>query len=75
MDATTTDNPLLAPSALPSFSALKPEHIEPAVRQILAAQRSALAAAESVAEPDLQWLRRLEHISTEIDRVWGPVYH
>ena len=28
-----------------------------------------------VAQPDLEWLRRLEHISTEIDRVWGPVYH
>jgi oligopeptidase A len=70
-----TDNPLLTPSPLPQFSAIKPEHIEPAVREILAAQRAALAAAEAVDEPDLEWLRRLEHINTEIDRVWGPVSH
>ena len=68
-------NPLLASHALPNFSPIKPEHVEPAVRELLAEQRRALVAAESVAAPDLDWLRGLEHISTEIDRVWGPVSH
>ncbi|HEX6239862.1 MAG TPA: substrate-binding domain-containing protein, partial [Polyangiales bacterium] len=45
---------------------------EPAVRELLAEQRRVLAAAESVATPDLDWLRNLERINTEIDRVWGP---
>src|SRR5688572_14001914 len=68
-------NPLLAARTLPQFSAIKPEHVEPAVRELLAEQRRALVAAEGVTAPDLDWLRRLEHISTEIERVWGPVSH
>jgi oligopeptidase A len=68
-------NPLLAAQVLPQFSAIKPEHVEPAVRELLAEQRRALVAAESVAAPDLDWLRRLEHINSEIERVWGPVSH
>ena len=70
-----SSNPLLASRVLPAFSAIKPEHIEPAVRELLADQRRALTAAEGVAAPDIDWLRGLERISTEIDRVWGPVYH
>ena len=45
------------------------------MRELLAEQRRALVAAESVATPDLDWLRNLERINTEIDRVWGPVSH
>ena len=37
--------------------------------------RSEQTAAESVASPDLDWLRNLERISVELDRVWGPVWH
>jgi oligopeptidase A len=70
-----TTNPLLKPGVLPAFSAIKPEHVEPAIRELLASQRRALSAAERVATPDLDWLRDLERISVEIDRVWGPVYH
>ncbi len=69
------DNPLVADGGLPRFTAIKPEHVEPAVRATLAAQRRALAAAESVAAPDLEWLQGLERINTEIHRVWGPVSH
>jgi oligopeptidase A len=68
-------NPLLAPGALPAFTAIRPEHVEPAVRQVLADQRAALTVAEGVAEPGLAWLRDLERINTEIHRVWGPVSH
>ena len=68
-------NPLLEPHALPNFSAIKPEHVEPAVRKLLAEQRRALEAAESVSEPDLDWLKGLERIGVELDRVWGPVVH
>ena len=70
-----TPNPLLAPGALPPFDAIRPEHIEPAVRETLQAQRAALAAAEQVAAPDLDWLRGLERINVAVHRVWGPVSH
>ncbi len=68
-------NPLLTSRVLPAYSAVKPEHIEPAVREVLAEQRRALVDAERVATPDLDWLRNLERINTELDRVWGPVWH
>jgi len=70
-----SSNPLLAARVLPAYSAVKPEHVEPAVRELLAAQRRALVVAEGVATPDLDWLRSLEHITVELDRVWGPVWH
>jgi oligopeptidase A len=70
-----TDNPLMGPGPLPAFGAVRPEHVEPAVRDVLAQQRAALEQAEQVAEPGLDWLGKLERISTEIHRVWGPVSH
>ncbi len=72
---TAATNPLLATGELPAFAAIRPEHVEPAVREMLAAQRRALAVAESTAAPDLAWLRDLERIYVEIHRVWGPVSH
>ena len=75
MTDSSTANPLLAPNhALPDFGAIRAEHVEPAVRDVLDAQRRALGAAET-ATPSLDWLRNLEHINTEIHRVWGPVSH
>ncbi len=68
-------NPLLESRTLPKFSAIEPEHVEPAVRELLAEQRRALTAAEGVEQPDLEWLKSLERIGVEIDRVWGPVVH
>jgi oligopeptidase A len=74
-EPSATPNPLLEPHTLPKFSAIKPEHVEPAVRELLAAQRRALVTAEGVGTPDLDWLKSLERINTEIDRVWGPISH
>ncbi|HEX7237180.1 MAG TPA: M3 family metallopeptidase [Gammaproteobacteria bacterium] len=73
--AEPSPNPLLSSRVLPAYSAVRPEHVEPAVRELLAAQRRALVAAESVETPDLEWLRNLERINVELDRVWGPVWH
>jgi oligopeptidase A len=84
MSAPIDQNPLMgagrqpAPTAagdLPAFNSIRPEHVEPAVRQVLADQRRALEVAERVPEPNLDWLRDLERINTEIHRVWGPVSH
>jgi oligopeptidase A len=73
--AVTTGNPLIDAKPLPPFDSVRPEHVEPAVRRVLAEQRAALAKAERVASPDLEWLRGLERINTEIHRVWGPITH
>ena len=69
------DNPLLTPRALPAFDEIRPEHVEPAVREMLEQQRDALTAAERASTPDLEWLCGLEQIHTAVHRVWGPVSH
>jgi len=68
------ENPLLGSGPLPAFEAVRPEHVEPAVRQMLATQRAALERAERAA-PTLEWLKELELINVGIYRVWGPVSH
>lgn len=73
----STDNPLLAGHGLPAFAAIEPEHVEPAVRHVLAEQRAALTAAESAAAEaaPLEWLVGVERINDAVHRVWGPVSH
>jgi oligopeptidase A len=68
-------NPLIESGPLPAFDAVRPEHVEPAVRRMLAEQRAALEEVERVADPSLEWLNDVEQISTEVHRVWGPVTH
>jgi oligopeptidase A len=69
------DNPLIAQNGLPAFTNIKPEHVEPAVRHVLAEQRRALEQAEAAATPDRGWLLELERINESIHHVWGPVAH
>ena len=71
----TADNPLLAADGLPRFDLIRPEHVEPALRRTLEALRAAVAEAERVERPDVDWLARIERIHDEIRRVWGPVSH
>src|SRR5436190_2179373 len=68
-------NPLLGLGPLPAFEAVRAEHVEPAVREMLATQRAALARAQRVRAPTLAWLRDLERINTAVYSVWGPVSH
>lgn len=68
-------NPLLERTGLPRFDAIRPEHVEPAVRAVLDAERAAIQAAEKVEEPDLGWLEELERVNDAVRRVFGPVSH
>ncbi len=69
------DNPLLAAGGLPRFAAIQPEHVEPAVEQLLRAQRDALDGLRGVEEPTTDWLKAFEKIHESVHRVWGPVSH
>jgi len=73
--AGTRANPLLSTDGLPSFSAILPEHIEPAVRHVLSAQRAALTRAQNVEMPGVDLLKELERIHENVHRVWSPVSH
>jgi oligopeptidase A len=73
-------NPLLAArplNALPDFAAIRPEHAEPALDQVLAENRSALAQRlADLGEPTWQTLiEPLEALGERVSQAWGPVSH
>src|SRR6185312_11052921 len=69
-------NPLLDWDALPPFSQIKPEHVEPAVDAVLADNRAAVAALSALAGPDWQsFVEPQETLGDRLHRVWAPVAH
>jgi oligopeptidase A len=71
----SADNPLLNAAGLPEFSRIRPEHVEPAVREMLARQHVVLEELQSVETPDLAWLEKLEALHEAVHKVWNPVVH
>ena len=80
MTTTTTTNaanPLLSTQALPAFAQIRPEHIAPAISELLTQARSALAQATDPATPaDFDTLARVLSVATErLGTAWGAVGH
>jgi oligopeptidase A len=73
----SSTNPLLAASPLPAFSAIRPEHVVPAVDAVLAEYRSAIAAiTASGASHDFEHVMQAqERLEQRLGRVWSPVSH
>jgi len=71
------DNPLLIDSKLPLFSKIKPEHVEPAMDQLLDHARKVVADCLA-ATTDYTWDNLIEPIANAEDRLskaWSPVSH
>jgi oligopeptidase A len=70
-------NPLLDTTALPRFDDIRPEHAEPALRELIAAHRGKLAEILDDPAPKnfLSFVTPLEEMSHELNRVWSPVSH
>ena len=70
-------NPLLDTSSLPRFDEIKPEHVLPAIQQLISSHREQLdnlLAANP--EPDFESLVvPIELMEHELGRVWSPVTH
>ncbi len=70
------NNPLLEPGTLPAFSEIQPQHIKPAIEQLIRQNRSAIA--ELTALPSHDWnnlIKPLELMNDRLDRAWSPVRH
>ncbi len=70
-------NPLLNPGRLPQFSAIKPEHVRPAIEQLLA-EGHALVERLLSENSDYTWnnlVAPLEAMDDRINRAWSPVSH
>src|SRR3954467_1764421 len=68
-------NPLLDFSGLPRFSEIKPEHVSPAMDQLLAAGRAAIDAATHAAPTRDAFVAPQEDANERIGRAWGQVSH
>jgi oligopeptidase A len=68
-------NPLLDFSGLPRFAELKPEHIAPAIDQLLAEGRATVAAVAHAAPSWDAFVAPLEDANERIGRAWGQVSH
>ncbi|ACQ59594.1 oligopeptidase A [Vibrio cholerae RC9] len=70
-------NPLLTFTDLPPFSAIKPEHVKPAVEQAIADCRHTIdkVLAEN---PQPSWesvIAPIEEVDDRLSRIWSPVSH
>ncbi len=70
-------NPLLSTAALPAFAQIKPEHIGPAISELLQEARAALAQATDEATPaEYDTLARVLSVATErLGAAWGAIGH
>ncbi len=77
MEETRTNNPLLDFTGLPRFSAIRPEHVAPALDYLLSESRRELEQIlegagnytwENFAQP-------IEDMEERLDRMWSPVSH
>ncbi len=67
--ADLTDNPLLCAEGLPKFDKIKPEHVVPAVKKLLADAEQSLSALEESIEPtwtavSQNWKKSIVRLST-----------
>jgi oligopeptidase A len=70
------ENPLLRVEALPPFTDIRPEHVEPAVRELLDQNRARIAQLAALAEPTFASLvEPLEDMQHRLARAWSPVSH
>jgi oligopeptidase A len=71
------DNPLLATDQLPQFSRIRPEHVEPAVDELLERNRRLL---EQLLDGNQQYswdnlIAPLEEAEDRLSKAWSPVQH
>ncbi len=68
-------NPLLDFAGLPRFAEIKPEHVTPAVEQLLADGRATTQAALQASPTWDEFVGPLEDANERIGRAWGQVSH
>lgn len=74
----TQTNPLLTDFDLPPYSAIKAEHVEPAIDYVLAANRAAVAQLLNASPSELTWensVLLLDEIGEKLGSAWSPVSH
>lgn len=69
-------NPLLNNTGLPQFSAIKPEHIKPAIEQLIQACRETIEQVSTIENPTWENFYLPQEIAGDnLSRAWSPVGH
>ena len=68
-------NPLLDFSGLPQFARIKPEHVAPAMTELLDEARAAMRQAEDAPATWESFVEPLEDANERVGRAWGQVSH
>src|SRR5882724_11090334 len=69
-------NPLLGREPLPQFLQIRPEHVEPAVRELLTENRARIEELASLPIPTFATLvEPLQELQHRVSRTWSPVSH
>ncbi|MGQ0836739.1 MAG: M3 family metallopeptidase [Gammaproteobacteria bacterium] len=69
-------NPLLGNESLPPFARIRPEHVEPAVRELLSENRARIDRLAALANPTFATVvEPLEDLQHRLTRTWSPVSH
>lgn len=71
-------NPLLDFSDLPRFDQIRPEHLGPAITELIAAARQTVAQVQQLALNQVNWdnfIKPLDQVTEKLARAWGIVSH
>jgi oligopeptidase A len=69
-------NPLLGQETLPPFARIRPEHVEPGVRELLASGRNRIEEIAALKTPTFATVvEPLEELQHRVSRTWSPVSH
>ena len=72
----SSDNPLLSTEGIPRFDLIKPEHIEPAVTEVLTEAERKLSELEANIIPTWEGLiKPLEAMGIPFEYAWSPIGH
>ena len=70
------DNPLLMAQELPAFSAVRPEHVTPAIEQLIAENQAAIAALKQSQSRNFgDMVNQLDELEDRLNKAWSPVSH
>jgi oligopeptidase A len=70
------DNPLLGQEPLPPFARIRPEHVEPGVRELLERSRVRIEQLAALEQPTFATvIEPLEELQHRVSRTWSPVSH
>ncbi len=70
------ENPLLGHEPLPPFTRIRPEHVEPGVREVLTRGRARIEQLAALEKPTFATvIEPLEELQHQVSRTWSPVSH